>query len=83
MSDEVDRKGLGFVDVFTPNGNLMMRVESGPWLNAPWGVALAPSSFGELSNRLLIGNFEAGLLRPSMPPQIPSFHFCIKARVHP
>jgi len=43
MSDDMDRKEFGFVDVFTPNGNLMMRLESGPWLNAPWGVALAPS----------------------------------------
>jgi uncharacterized protein (TIGR03118 family) len=58
--DEVAGKGLGFVDVFTPNGTLLMRLESGDWMNAPWGVALAPANFGELSNRLLIGNFGSG-----------------------
>lgn len=60
--DEVAGKGLGFVDVFTPNGVLLMRLESGPWLDAPWGVALAPANFGELSSRLLIGNFGSGLI---------------------
>jgi uncharacterized protein (TIGR03118 family) len=60
--DEVAGKGLGFVDVFTPNGTLIMRLESGDWMNAPWGVALAPANFGELSNRLLIGNFGSGLI---------------------
>ena len=60
--DEVAGKGLGFVDVFTPNGVLLLRLESGPWLDAPWGVALAPANFGELSSRLLIGNFGSGLI---------------------
>jgi uncharacterized protein (TIGR03118 family) len=59
-SDEVDRKGLGFVDVFTTDGVLTMRLQSGPWLNAPWGVAMAPSDFGDLSGLLLIGNFGSG-----------------------
>jgi uncharacterized protein (TIGR03118 family) len=60
--DEVAGNGFGFVDVFTANGNLIMRLESGPWMNAPWGAALAPSDFGELSGRLLIGNFGSGLI---------------------
>jgi uncharacterized protein (TIGR03118 family) len=29
--------GLGFVDVFSPRGRLLMRLEHGDWLNAPWG----------------------------------------------
>jgi uncharacterized protein (TIGR03118 family) len=29
-------------------------------LNSPWGVALAPSNFGDLSGALLIGNFGDG-----------------------
>jgi len=60
--DEVAGNGFGFVDVFTPNGVLVMRLQQGSWMNAPWGVALAPSNFGELSNRLLIGNFGSGLI---------------------
>jgi hypothetical protein len=35
-------------------------LESGPWLNAPWGVALAPPNFGIYSNHLLIGNAGSG-----------------------
>ncbi len=58
--DEVDGKGLGFVDKFDADGNLLMRFQHGPWLDAPWGVALAPSNFGEFSNRLLVGNFGSG-----------------------
>ena len=29
--------GLGYVDVFSPGGRLLRRLEHGPWLNAPWG----------------------------------------------
>jgi uncharacterized protein (TIGR03118 family) len=55
--------GAGFVDEFTPDGVLVARVASqskrGP-LNAPWGLALAPSSFGAYSGDLLVGNFGNG-----------------------
>jgi uncharacterized protein (TIGR03118 family) len=49
----------GFVDVFredgtpvNPGGHL---IQGGP-LNQPWGIAVAPTNFGKLSNTLLIGN---------------------------
>jgi uncharacterized protein (TIGR03118 family) len=48
--------GFGFVDKFSPTGKLLQRLERGPWLNAPWGVALAPPNFGFYSNHLLIGS---------------------------
>ena len=54
--------GGGFVDIFSPSGKLEARLESGPWLQAPWGVVWAPRDFGELSNRLLIGNFGSGTI---------------------
>ena len=58
--DDVAGKGLGYVDVFDPNGNLIDRfVSKGP-LNAPWGLALAPAGFGEFSGALLVGNFGDG-----------------------
>jgi uncharacterized protein (TIGR03118 family) len=38
--------GLGFVDAFSPSGRLLMRLEHGGWLNAPWGLTLAPTDFG-------------------------------------
>lgn len=52
--------GLGFVDVFSPEGRLLRRLQHGPWLNAPWGLALAPSDFGAFSHNLLVGEFRSG-----------------------
>ena len=52
----------GFVDVFTTRGKLIQRLEHGPWLRAPWGVALAPQDFGFFSHDLLIGNRFGGTI---------------------
>lgn len=60
MEDEVAGPGLGFVDEFDSSGNLLMRLRSGRWMNAPWGLVLTPSKFGKLSNRLLVGQFGSG-----------------------
>jgi uncharacterized protein (TIGR03118 family) len=60
--DDVQGRGLGFVDVFDPNGNLLRRVATRGALNAPWGLALAPAGFGKFSNRLLVGNFGDGII---------------------
>ena len=57
---ETDGPGLGYVDVFTAKGRLIQRLEHGDWLNAPWGVALAPQDFGVFSHDLLIGQFAGG-----------------------
>ena len=52
----LDKSQGGFVDSFTPAGVLKTRFAvSGP-LHSPWGVALAPSDFGPMSNALLITN---------------------------
>jgi uncharacterized protein (TIGR03118 family) len=37
--------GLGFVDVFNPDGSFVQRFASRGWLNAPWGVAMAPAGW--------------------------------------
>ena len=55
-------KGNGFVDVFDVNGNLVSRAITGGNLNAPWGVALAPSGFGIYGGDLLVGNFGDGII---------------------
>jgi uncharacterized protein (TIGR03118 family) len=57
---ETDGPGLGFVDIYNSNGRLVRRLEHGDWLNAPWGVALAPLDFGRFSHDLLIGQFAGG-----------------------
>jgi len=58
--DQIDGEGLGYVDVFDPEGKLLLRLEHGIWLNSPWGVALAPGDFGEFSHHILVGNFGSG-----------------------
>src|SRR5262245_15804592 len=58
--DEVAGQGLGFVDEFDTSGDLVARVAQHGQLNAPWGLALAPSNFGRFSGDLLVGNFGDG-----------------------
>jgi uncharacterized protein (TIGR03118 family) len=50
----------GVVDEYDANGNFIKRIATGGPLSAPWGIVLAPSSFGSFSNDLLIGNFGNG-----------------------
>ena len=57
---ETDGPGLGFVDIYSSTGRLLQRLEHGDWLNAPWGVAVAPLDFGRFSHDLLIGQFAGG-----------------------
>src|SRR5712691_5842906 len=62
--DDVPGNGFGYVDQYSLDGQLVARVASGGRKNAPpnapWGLALAPSSFGVFSGDLLIGNFGNG-----------------------
>jgi uncharacterized protein (TIGR03118 family) len=58
--DEINGKGLGYVSVFGTDGSFQGRVASRGRLNAPWGLAWAPSNFGKFSNHLLVGNFGDG-----------------------
>lgn len=55
-TDEVAGAGLGFIDAFNLDGSLSARIATGGNLNAPWGLALAPSSWGALAGKLLVGN---------------------------
>jgi len=63
-TDDVAGPGLGYVDEFTANGALVARVAAGGRKNAPpnapWGLALAPSTFGVFAGDLLVGNFGNG-----------------------
>ena len=58
--DEVAGPGKGFVDVYNLDGSGGQRLVSGGPLNAPWGLAIAPASFGDLAGSLLVGNFGDG-----------------------
>ena len=60
--DDVAGPGNGFVDEFDLQGHLLARVASGGSLNSPWGLAIAPSSFGTFGGDLLVGNFGDGTI---------------------
>jgi uncharacterized protein (TIGR03118 family) len=66
-TDETTGDGLGIVNKYDTNGNLINRLITGGQLNAPWGFALAPSDFGEYSNNLLVGNFGDGKINAYDP----------------
>jgi len=57
----VSGAGLGFIDIFDTNGQLLISqfVAVGE-LNAPWGLALAPADFGTFGGALLVGNVGDG-----------------------
>jgi len=61
----VGGQGLGYVDVYSSSGQLLTRLERGDWLNAPWGITLAPLDFGRFSHDLLVGQFGGGGSTPS------------------
>jgi uncharacterized protein (TIGR03118 family) len=75
--DDVAGAGHGFVDVFNldgspagpagPGGAATPRLISRGDLNSPWGLALAPSTFGSLSGALLVGNFGDGRIHAYDP----------------
>jgi uncharacterized protein (TIGR03118 family) len=54
--------GQGFVDEFNTNGTLIGRVANTGTLNDPWGLAIAPSTFGQFAGDLLVGNFGNGTI---------------------
>jgi uncharacterized protein (TIGR03118 family) len=59
-ADEIAGQSRGFVDAYDLSGNLLARVAQHGQLNAPWGLALAPASFGRYAGDLLVGNFGDG-----------------------
>ncbi|MDT5038556.1 MAG: hypothetical protein QOE03_3741 [Micromonosporaceae bacterium] len=52
----------GVVDVFTNFGMNVTRIATDGNLNGPWGLAIAPSSFGAIAGDLLVGNFKDGFI---------------------
>jgi uncharacterized protein (TIGR03118 family) len=65
--DDVAGPGNGFVDLFDLKGNLLRRFASAGTLNSPWGLALAPSTFGPFAGALLVGNFGDGRINAFDP----------------
>jgi uncharacterized protein (TIGR03118 family) len=67
LHDSVAGQGAGFVDVFTNDGAFVRRLVTRGALNSPWGLALAPASFGSFGGDLLIGNFGDGHINAYNP----------------
>jgi uncharacterized protein (TIGR03118 family) len=60
--------GSGAVSVFDANGNFIKElIGPGGQLETPWGVVMAPSSFGAYSSDLLVGNFGNGEINAFNP----------------
>ena len=66
--DDVAGKGNGLIDTFDPLSGTFTRFATGTSIkrgnvsamNSPWGLALAPDSFGIHAGQLLVGNFGDG-----------------------
>jgi uncharacterized protein (TIGR03118 family) len=77
--DEVAGQGLGFVDAYDLAGNLLGRVAQHGLLDAPWGLALAPASFGRFGGDLLVGNFGNGKINAF--EELPNGHFELRGEL--
>jgi uncharacterized protein (TIGR03118 family) len=67
---DVPGVGNGYVSVFDSTGKLLaslVRGGTGSLLNSPWGLAIAPATFGKFANDLLVGNFGDGLINAYDP----------------
>jgi uncharacterized protein (TIGR03118 family) len=67
---DVSGVGNGYVDVFDTTGKLLQSLVvggTGSVLNSPWGLAIAPATFGKFANDLLVGNFGDGLINAYDP----------------
>lgn len=62
QKDDVAGAGNGFVDAFDLQGNFLKRIGTQGTLNSPWGLEIAPASFGPLAGDLLVGNFGDGTI---------------------
>jgi uncharacterized protein (TIGR03118 family) len=67
--DDVPGRGHGLIDLFDPQTGKFTRFATGtdaggnlPQINSPWGMALAPSTFGKHADQLLVGNFGSGTI---------------------
>src|SRR5882724_2894229 len=67
--DDFPGTGRGLIDTFNVNTGAFRQFAAGcsagghiSQMNSPWGLALAPSTFGEHANQLLVGNLGSGTI---------------------
>jgi uncharacterized protein (TIGR03118 family) len=55
--------GQGYVDAFDENGNLLLSLEHGIWMDQPYGITQAPASgFGAFNNGILVAMTGSGMI---------------------
>jgi uncharacterized protein (TIGR03118 family) len=52
--------GAGQVAVFDGSGRYQFTLQPGPWMSAPWGMAIAPEGFGGYGNDILVAESGSG-----------------------
>jgi len=65
--DDVGGPGNGYIATFDLSGNLLANLISQGALNSPWGMAMAPASFGPFGGSLLVSNFGDGKINAFNP----------------
>lgn len=67
--DDEAGRGRGLIDLFDPATGAFHRFATGKAaggnireMNSPWGVTVAPASFGSHADQLLVGNFGSGTI---------------------
>ncbi|HTZ69787.1 MAG TPA: TIGR03118 family protein [Acetobacteraceae bacterium] len=65
-NDVIPHPGWGVVEQVDAAGNVLAKYVGGK-LNAPWGLAIAPSGFGHFGGDLLVGNFGDGHITAFTP----------------
>lgn len=67
MLNAVPGVGSGAISVFSATGAFVRRLVTGAPLNAPYGLALAPATFGPFASALLVGNTGDGTVNAFDP----------------
>lgn len=65
--DDEPGEGNGYISTFDLEGRFQQRLISQGKLNSPWGMVIAPASFGDFGSSLLVGNFGDGTINAYDP----------------
>lgn len=65
--DDEPGEGNGYISTFDLEGRFQQRLISQGKLNSPWGMVIAPPSFGDFGASLLVGNFGDGTINAYDP----------------
>jgi uncharacterized protein (TIGR03118 family) len=65
--DDLKGPGNGFVDIFGTDGTFIRRFATRGTLNSPWGLVMAPSTFGNFHGDILVGDFGDGRINAFTP----------------